>query len=220
MGSTIWGAPNPKCKIQAGLKHCICKWGILMLSPHFLTLKTLPFFFVTICPFGHLFLLLVPSHSSSHNLLKDTLQENSKKHHINDTSLVSGTIAPFMHFSLLFPLFRSLTHIPLSRPVTSLFILIFHPLLHTCTRNIQPARHVSFFSLFPDHVIDHLITMCLPHGFVVTDPIAPSQSVPFVGFHVCPLLETVRTTQRMTQSMLVLRAPFLRGRTRDRLHTL
>ena len=46
-----------------------------------------------------------------------------------------------------------------------------------CTRDIQPARRVSFFSLFPDHVIDHLIAMCLPHGFVVTDPIAPSQSV-------------------------------------------
>ena len=90
---------------------------------------------------------------------------------------VSGTIAPFMHFSLFFPLFRSLTHIPLSRPVTSLFILIFHPLPHACTRDIQPARRVSFFLLFPDHVIDHLIAMCLPHGFLVTDPIAPSQSV-------------------------------------------
>ena len=59
---------------------------------------------------------------------------------------VSGTIAPFTHFSLFFPLFRSLTHIPLSRPVTSLFILIFHPLPHACTRDIQPARRVSLFS--------------------------------------------------------------------------
>ena len=33
------------------------------------------------------------------------------------------------------------------------------------------------FLLFFDHVIDHLIAMCLPHGFIVTDPIAPSQSV-------------------------------------------
>ena len=82
-----------------------------------------------------------------------------------------------MHFSLFFLLFRSLTHIPLSRPVTSLFILIFCPLPRACTRDIQPTRCVSFFSLFPDHVIDHLITMCLPHGFIVTDPIAPSQSV-------------------------------------------
>ena len=90
---------------------------------------------------------------------------------------LSGTIALFTHFSLFFPLFRSLTHIPLSQPVTSLFILIFHPLPHACTRDIQPARHVSFFSLFSDHVIDHLITMCLPHGFVVTDLVAPSQLV-------------------------------------------
>ena len=82
-----------------------------------------------------------------------------------------------MHFSLFFLLFHSLTHIPLLRPDTSLFILIFHPLPRACTHNIQPARRVSFFSLFPDHVIDHLIAMCLPHGFIVTDPIAPSQSV-------------------------------------------
>ena len=84
---------------------------------------------------------------------------------------------PVYAFFFVFPLFRSLNHIPLSRPVTSLFILIFHPLLHACTCDIQPARRVSFFSLFSNHVIDHLITMCLPHGFVVTDPIAPSQSV-------------------------------------------
>ena len=62
----------------------------------------------------------------------------------------------------------------------SLFILIFHPLLCTCTCNIQPTRQVSFFSLFPDHVIDHLIAMCLPHGFIVTDPIASSQSAPLL----------------------------------------
>jgi hypothetical protein len=43
----------------------------------------------------------------------------------------------------------------------SLFILIFHPLLRTCTCDIQPARRVSFFSLFPDHVIDHLIAIVL-----------------------------------------------------------
>ena len=93
---------------------------------------------------------------------------------------LSGTIALFTHFSLFFPLFRSLTHIPLSQPVTSLFILIFHPLPRACTCDIQPARRVSFLSLFSDHVIDHLIAMCLPHGFVVTDPIAPSQSVPLL----------------------------------------
>ena len=85
---------------------------------------------------------------------------------------------PVYAFFFVFP-FISLSkpHIPLSRPVTSLFILIFHPLPHACTRNIQSARRVSFFSLFSDHVIDHLIAMRLPHGFVVTDPIAPSQSV-------------------------------------------
>ena len=87
------------------------------------------------------------------------------------------TIAPFTHFSLFFPLFRSLTHIPLSQPVTSLFILIFHPLLRACMCDIQLARHVSFFSLFPDRVINHLSAMCSPRGFVVTDLITPSQSV-------------------------------------------
>ena len=61
---------------------------------------------------------------------------------------VSGMIAPFTHFSLFSPFDHSLNHIPLSQPVTSLFILIFHPLLRACTHNIQPARRVSFFSLF------------------------------------------------------------------------
>ena len=103
---------------------------------------------------------------------------------------LSRMIAPFTHFSLFSPLFRSLTHIPSSRPVTSLFILIFRPSPCACTRDIQPARRISFFSSFSDHVIDHLIAMCLPHGLVVTDPIAPSQSVLLFGFHVCPLLET------------------------------
>ena len=83
-------------------------------------------------------------------------------------------------FSLFFLSFRSLTHIPLSRPVMSLFILIFRPSLRACTRDIQPTRRVSFLPLFSDHVIDHLIAMCLPHGFVVTDPIAPSQSEPLL----------------------------------------
>ena len=96
----------------------------------------------------------------------------------------------FMHFSLFFLLFHSLTHIPLLQSDTSLFILIFHPLPRACTHNIQPARRVSSFPLFPDHVINHLIAMCLPHGFVVTDPIAPQPIGAFVGFHVCPLLET------------------------------
>ena len=85
---------------------------------------------------------------------------------------------PHLRIFLCFsPSFLSLTHIPLSRPVTPLFILIFHPLPRACTRDIQPARQISFLSSFPDHVTAHLIAMCLPHGFVVTDPIAPSQSV-------------------------------------------
>ena len=63
------------------------------------------------------------------------------------TMQLSGTIAPFTHFSLFFLLFCSLTHIPLSRPVTSLFILIFHPLPHACTHSIQPAK-MSFFLSF------------------------------------------------------------------------
>ena len=98
----------------------------------------------------------------------------------NISSIVSGTIAPFTHFSLFSPLFCPLTHIILSWPVTILFILIFHPLLYACICDIQPARRVSFFSLFSDHVIDHLITMCLSYGFIVTDLIAPSQLVPFL----------------------------------------
>ena len=85
---------------------------------------------------------------------------------------------PCLHIFLCFsPLLCPLTHILLSQPVTSLFILIFLPLLHACTRNTQPTRRVSSFFLSSDHVIDHLIAMCLPHGSIVTDPIAPSQLV-------------------------------------------
>ena len=75
-----------------------------------------------------------------------------------------------------------------------LFILIFHPLPRAYTYDIQLARQVSFFSLFTDRVIDNLITMCLPHGFVVTDPIAPSQSVPLLVsmFVLCWKPNTVR----------------------------
>ena len=62
---------------------------------------------------------------------------------------LSGTIAPFTHFSLFFPLFLSLTHTLLSWPVTFLFILIFHPLPCTYTCNIHPTRQVSLLSLFP-----------------------------------------------------------------------
>ena len=57
---------------------------------------------------------------------------------------VSGMIAPFMHFSLFFPLFCSLTHTLLSQPVMFLFILIFHHLPRACMCDIQPARQVSF----------------------------------------------------------------------------
>ena len=41
----------------------------------------------------------------------------------------------------------------------------------------SPLDEFHSSPLFFDHVIDHLIAMCLPHGFAVTDPIAPSQSV-------------------------------------------
>ena len=103
---------------------------------------------------------------------------------------VSGTFAPFTQFSLFFPLFCSLTYIPLSQPVTSLFILIFLPLPHTCTCGIQPARQVSFFSLIPwscnwspDHHV--LATWHCSYWSNCSQPIGT-----FVGFHVCPLLET------------------------------
>ena len=50
------------------------------------------------------------------------------------------------------------------------------------------------FPYFPDHVINHLIAMCLPHSFVVTDPIAPSQSVSLLVsmFVLCWKPNTVR----------------------------
>ena len=49
---------------------------------------------------------------------------------------------------------------------------------------------MSFFlSLIPSHAIDHLTTMCQPHGFVVIDCDCSQPIVAFVGFHVCPLLE-------------------------------
>ena len=87
----------------------------------------------------------------------------------------------FLCFSFFF---CSLTHIPLSRPVTPLFILIFHPLPCACTHDIQPARCVSFFSLFPDHVIDHLIAMCLPHG-VRADCLATYKQVQWQMYTCC-----------------------------------
>ena len=103
---------------------------------------------------------------------------------------VSGTIALFTHFSLFFPLFCSLTHIPLSQPVMSLFILIFHPLPCACTCDIQPARWVSFFFLIswscdwsPDRHV--LATWLCSYWSDCSQPIGT-----FVGFHVCPLLET------------------------------
>ena len=105
-------------------------------------------------------------------------------------SLLSGTIAPFTHFSLFFLLFHSLTHVPLSRPVMSLFILIFHPLPRACTHDIQPARRVSFFSFIPwtcDQSPDRhvLATWLRSYWSDCSQPIGA-----FVGFHVCSLLET------------------------------
>ena len=80
----------------------------------------------------------------------------------------------------------------------------------------SPLDEFLSFHLFSDHVIDHLIAMCLPHGFVVTDPIAPSQSAPLLVsmFVLCWKPNTVcaqhtfsvRTTQQMMQSVLALRA--------------
>ena len=61
-----------------------------------------------------------------------------------------------------------------------IFIHIFPSSPHACTCDIQPARRVSFFSLFPNHMINHLITMYQPHDFTITNPIAPSQSVPLL----------------------------------------
>jgi hypothetical protein len=56
--------------------------------------------------------------------------------------------------------------------------------------DIQSARQVSFLSVIPSHVIDHLTAMCLPHGFVVIDHNCFQLITTFVGFLVCPLLET------------------------------
>ena len=42
-----------------------------------------------------------------------------------------------------------------------------------------PSFH-SLFPLFADHVIGHLIAICLPHGFIATDLITPSQLVPLL----------------------------------------
>jgi hypothetical protein len=56
--------------------------------------------------------------------------------------------ALFTHFSLFSPFFLTLTHTLLSWPVTTLFILILHPLLQACSYRIPPARQVSFLSLF------------------------------------------------------------------------
>jgi hypothetical protein len=93
-------------------------------------------------------------------------------------------------FFFIFPLFFSLTCTFLLQPSQSYLFLFFIPLLHACTCNTQPAEQVSFFSFIPGHVINHLTTMCFPHGFVVTDRGCFQPIVTFVGFHVCPLLET------------------------------
>ena len=50
-------------------------------------------------------------------------------------------------------------------------------LVHTIFSPLD--KFLSFF-LFPNQVIDYLIAMCLPHGFIVTDPIAPGQLVPLL----------------------------------------
>jgi hypothetical protein len=99
-------------------------------------------------------------------------------------------IAPFTCFSLFFSLFFALTHILLSRPSRPYLFLFFIPLPHACAYSIRPDRRVSPFSFIPCHVIDHLTAMCQPHGFVVTDRDCFQPIAAFVGFHVCPLLET------------------------------
>ena len=86
----------------------------------------------------------------NHMMTKRKKEETHLVGGILYAQVMSGTIAPFTHFSLFFLLFRSLTHIPLSQPVTSLFILIFRPLpcvradcLATNTEYCDRCTHVA-----------------------------------------------------------------------------
>jgi hypothetical protein len=56
------------------------------------------------------------------------------------TQCVSGMIALFTNFSLLFPLFLPLTHTLLLQSSCSHLFLFLIPLLCACVCNIQPTR--------------------------------------------------------------------------------
>jgi hypothetical protein len=73
---------------------------------------------------------------------------------------------------------------------TTLFILIFYSLTAYLRIHYSTCQTSFSLSFIPCHVIDHLTTMCQPHGFVVTDRDCSQPVVAFIGFHVCPLLET------------------------------
>jgi hypothetical protein len=109
---------------------------------------------------------------------------------LRDGRGVSGTLPRLRVFLLFFSLSLASTHILLSRPSRPYLFLFFIPLPHACAYSIRPARRVSPFSFIPSHVIDHLTAMCQPHGSVVTDRDCFQPIVAFVGFLVCPLLET------------------------------
>jgi hypothetical protein len=93
-------------------------------------------------------------------------------------------------FFFVFPsLFYSNSH-SFVMTIMTLFIPIFHSLT-ACLSVRYSAQQTSFsLSFIPSHVIDHLTAMRLPHGFVVTDHNCIKPIAAFVGFCVCPLLET------------------------------
>jgi hypothetical protein len=113
----------------------------------------------------------------------------------------------FTHFPLFFLSFSTLTHTLLLRPSQPYLFLFFIPLPHACTCNTQPARRVSFLSLILSHVINHLTAMCLSHGFIVIDCNCLQPITTFVGFHVCPLLETKHGLCAVCFSFIVCSSP-------------
>ena len=54
--------------------------------------------------------------------------------------------------------------------------------LHCKKFEPHPAMFSRCFWQFPGPLAPSVIAMCLPHGFIVTDPIAPSQLVPLLVF--------------------------------------
>jgi hypothetical protein len=102
---------------------------------------------------------------------------------------LSGVL-PHLCIFLCFPFFSY------SNPhsfITTSYNLIYSyfPSLVVCLHMQYSTRWTSLFpSFIPCQMINHLTAMCQPHGFMVTDYDCLQPIASFVGFRICPLLET------------------------------